>query len=231
MQSHVEDATLWRVTGLEILTFLGGCFLLGAGALAAVVFVSERRKHIFIEAVAAHLAKVEDVESGDVERPLSFTLKGTRVRAVVRGDVEVWQLERVDVQIFTSAATGAFAGPFAIVENAWHAPDVRTMASVDALTPRLAVYSRDERGARGLLCRARADLCSVLGRRTRRCVVGPGRAFLEVTRRGLAVEELEDALMRLEALLAVVAGEAPRLLPMPTAARAVAGPAGALVPC
>lgn len=220
------------MTGLEILTLLGGCFLLAAGGLAATVHVTEQKKRRFLRHVAAALAVVNDVESGDVERPLSFTVRGIRVRAVVRGDVELWQLERVDMVIATSGASGSFVGPFAIVQRDWHAPDVRALSSVEPLRPGLEMFARDEAAARGLLSRARSDLCAVLGRHTRRCVVGPGRAFLEISRRGLAVDELEDALLRLDGLLAVIAGQSPRLLPADAAAgHAVAGPHGALVPC
>jgi hypothetical protein len=215
------------VTGLEVLAILGGCFLVGASALAAWVHAGERRKRLFLAHVSTYVAEVDDVVSGDVHRPLSFTVEGTRVRAVLRGDVEVWQLERVDA--------GIQATPLAVVQRHWHAPDVRSLPTVDALNPRLDLYAGDERGARTFLARARGDLCSVLGRRTRRCVVGPGRAFLEVSRRGLAVEELKDALARLDGLIAVLAGQAPRLSALGTsgaegAEHGVAGPGGAVVP-
>ncbi len=218
-ERHTED-----VAGFEILfTF----FLLAAGgaaALAMTAVIGERRKRRFVARVAAGLdTQVLDVESGDITMPLSFTVCGVRIHAAVRGDVEVWQLERAD---------RSFAQPpFAVVYRDWLAPDARGLAPVGDLTSRLLVYGGDTDSARGILAAARAQLANVLGRRTRRCLIGDGRAFLEVTRRGLAVDDLKDAILRLDALLAVLAGgDALGLLPPSAGGAAVAGPRGIPIP-
>lgn len=211
------------MTGLELLAFFGGCLVLAAVTTASCVHVGERRKREFLAAVRSFMDEVHDVESGDVDHPLSFRVGNIRARAVIRGDTELWQLERVDEAITSS--------PIAVAQRDWRAPDVRTLASVGALTPRLELFAGDLALGHGLLARARADLCRVLGRRARRCVVGPGRAFLEVTRRGLRLEEFEDGVARLDGLLTIVAGGTPRILEEPRPAdRAIAGPSGALVP-
>lgn len=224
------------MTGLELLAFFGSVFALGVGALATAVHLGERKKHAFVARAAGVLgprAPLRDVESGDVERPLSFSLGATRVRAVVRGRVELWQLEHLDDAI--AVAT------LAVVQRGWHAPDVRQLSPVTSLTPRLQVYAADSAAAHELLAGARAELCAVLGRSTRRCILGQGRVFLEVARHGLTLEELRDGICRMRGLLAVVAGEEPDAIPDPSAealpgghagtrSGAVAGPGGALIP-
>lgn len=222
------------MTGIELVAFLGSCFALVACAATGAVHIHERRKGAFLRRLrhalgsADALDALEDVQSGDVEHPLSFTYRGVRVRALVRGRAEVWQLERIDDTLRPTA----LADTLAVVQRGWHAPDVRRLAEVGGLTPRLCVYAEDTRGARRLLERVRGDLCTVLGRRTRRCVVAPGRVFLELSRHGFAVEELKDALCRLDALLAVLLGEEFPVLPelTETSLCAVAGPGGALIP-
>lgn len=210
------------MTGLEVLVFLMGCFVVSASAMVARVWHVERRKRLFLNRVATSLFIPMDVESGDLGQPLSFTLDNVRVCALLRGDVEVWQLERHDGGIAHAAV--------ALVDCDWHAAaDVRAMPTVGALTPRLAVRADDERNACGLVSRARAELASLLGRRTRQCVVGDGRAFLEVSRTGLSVAELRDAMLRLNGIVSVLAGRHV-FLPTPSSQHAIAGPNGVPIP-
>lgn len=212
------------MAGLEILAALFSLFGCAVACVIYTAFVDEHRKRRFLGSVTELLEPVVDVESGDISLPLSFTVGDVRVQAALRGDVEVWQLERNDVAITGSA--------FAVVYRGWRAPDARDLAEVGDLGARLLVYAGDDGGgARRLLARARADLSRVLGRRTRRCLVGKGRAFLEVTRRGFAVDDLRDAIVRLDALLAVLAGLDPHVTATTSSGQAaIAGPSGVPVP-
>ena len=200
--------------------------LLGSivGAVFTVAFVDERKKRRFVATVAGVLAaRVDDVESGDLVRPLSFKLGSVHVHAAVRGDVEVWQLEDKDGD--------AGDGIVAVVYAGWRAPDARALSPIAEITPRLHLFADDEAKAHTLLARSRTELAYVLGRGTRRAIVGGGRAFLEVTRRGYLLDELADALARFDAVRAVVAGRRPSLpSTAPSSERAVGGPAGVPIP-
>ena len=210
------------MTGLEILFLLGGAFTAAGLTLSSVVFMQERRKRLFVGVVQYELeAPVVDVESGDIALPLSFTVGDVHVSAALRGDVEVWQLSRTDAALDDARV--------AVVYEDWHAPDVHDLSDIGPLTSRLELFADDVAGGRRLLLRARADLASVLGRGARRCVVGGGRAFLEVTRRGLMVEELREALVRFRALLAIVGGGSV-FFPGEPSDHAIAGPLGVPVP-
>lgn len=210
------------MTGLEVLAFLMSCFVVGAGAMVCRVAYEERSKRLFLNRVATSLHIPMDVESGDLGSPLSFTLDNVRVCALLRGDVEVWQVERHDTRLSTSS--------LALVDNDWHAAaEVRALPTVAALTPRLDVRSADEANAHAVVLRSRAELASILGRHTRQCVVGNGRAFLEVTRTGLRVDELRDALIRLNAVVGLLTGRHV-FIHAQSSGHAVAGPLGIPVP-
>ena len=210
------------MTGLEVLAFLMSCFVVSAAAMCARVLFVERRKRLFLNRVATSMYIPMDVESGDLGQPLSFTLDNVRVCALLRGDVEVWQLERYDQGIGHTA--------LALVDCDWHAAaEVRAMPAVASLTPRLAVRATDERSACSLITRARAELASLLGRKTRQCVVGNGRALLEVSRTGLSVSELSDAMMRLNGVIGVLTGRSV-FVPTPSSQHAIAGPNGVPIP-
>ncbi|HEY4223823.1 MAG TPA: hypothetical protein VGO62_20850 [Myxococcota bacterium] len=197
------------MTGFEILVVLGGLFGCAASALVAAALLSERGKRRFVALVQRDLeGGVSHVVSGDIARPLSFMLGAIHVHAMVRGDVEVWQLERRE---------GGAAPTLAMVYRGWRAPDTRELAPMGDVTAQLELLGDDEPCAKRLLARGRAEIARVLGRDTRRCIVGGGRAFLEVTRRGLRVAELAEALVRLDAIVDVVAGR--------TATRVLAGAA------
>lgn len=190
------------MTGLEILVVLGGLFSCAAGSLVAAALWSERKKARFVALVQRDLRElVSDVESGDIARPLSFMIGAIHVHAMVRGDVEVWQLERRELLPVDSAAPTV-----AVVYRGWRAPDTRELTSMGDVSAQLELLGDDEPGAKSLLARARTEIARVLGRETRRCVVGGGRAFLEVTRRGLRIAELAEALVRFDAIVDVVAG-------------------------
>ncbi len=210
------------MTGLEVLAFLMSCFVVGAGAMVARVALEERNKRLFLNRVATSLHIPMDVESGDLGSPLSFTLDNIRVCALLRGDVEVWQLERQDARLA--------APQFALVDCDWHAAaEVRAMPTVGSLTPRLDVRANDEHNAHAIVSRARAELASILGRHTRQCVVGNGRAFLEVTRSGLRVDELRDAMIRLNGVVGLLTGRHV-FIHAHSSGHAVAGPLGIPVP-
>lgn len=210
------------MTGLEVLAFLMSCFVVSAAAMVGRVCFVERRKRLFLNQVAISLYIPMDVESGDLGQPLSFTVDNVRVCALLRGDVEVWQLERYDRSIVDAS--------LALVDCDWHAAaEARALPMIASLTPRLVVRAADERSACSLIQRARAELASLLGRRTRQCVVGNGRAFLEVARTGLSVAELRDAMMRLHGIVSVFAGRSV-FVPTPSSQHAVAGPMGVPVP-
>jgi hypothetical protein len=210
------------VTGLEVLAFLMSCFVAGAGAMFARVAWNERNKRLFLNHVATSMHIPMDVESGDLGTPLSFTLDNVRVCALLRGDVEVWQLEHHDTRLA--------APSLALVDCDWHAAaEVRALPTVTSLTPRLDVRSADEHGAHAIVSRARGELASILGRHTRQCVVGNGRAFLEVTRSGLRVEELRDAMIRLHGVVGLLTGRHV-FIHAQSSGHAVAGPLGIPVP-
>lgn len=199
------------------------CFVVGAGAMVLRVAVEERNKRLFLNRVATTLHIPMDVESGDLGAPLSFTLDDVRVCALLRGDVEVWQLERRDPRLQAHSS-------FALVDCDWHAAaEVRALPSVTSLTPRLDVRAADARSANMIVVRARAELASILGRHTRQCMIGNGRAFIEVTRTGLRVDELRDALVRLNGIVALLTGRHV-FIQAHASAHAVAGPMGIPIP-
>jgi hypothetical protein len=210
------------VTGLAVLAFLmSGFAVCSAVALGHMCHV-ERRKRRFLDRVALSMNAPFDIETGDICRPLLFTVDNVRVGALLRGDVEVWQLERYDRRLQHTS--------LALVDCDWHADaEVRAMPTVASLTPRLCVRAVDERSACSLVWRMRAELASVLGRHTRQCVVGDGRAFLEVSRTGLSVDELGDAMMRLHGIICVLTG-CRVLVPMASSQQAIAGPMGVPIP-
>lgn len=209
---------------MGILTTL---LVLVSSGLAGCVYLNERHKRRFVARVHKRLASVAHVDSGDVSCPLSFTLGDTRVSAVLRGRCEVWHLERTDPSF-------AVPGVFAVVQEGWRAHETRCFAAEGAVTPRLGLYSTSSGRdfALHLVRERRGDLCHALGREARRLVVEPGRVFLEVDRRALDLDQLGAALARLQAVVDVVEGRPPRLLPAAGVASspAVAGPGGALVP-
>jgi hypothetical protein len=196
--------------GFDLLAFL---FTLGVSSSAAVVswlLLTEREKASFIQALASEgISFVGDIESGDLARPLAFTLltgsARVHVAAVMRGEHALWQLERTDVQL-------PLRGRVIVVDRGWRngCRDARGMEPLDcALPPRVLAFADDPEDARAklLIDDARLDLLSLLlGGDVRQCVLGPARMFLEVARSGFDVDEVRAALVRLAALHDVAHG-------------------------
>ena len=210
------------VLAIAALLFLVGCFTLGATALAASLSMSEWQKQHFIRHLATSCGPVMDVDCGDLSRPLAFSIAGTRVSAVLRGKTELWHLERFDRRIVSP--------PLCIVQRGWPLNE-RPGLVVEDLTPRLLCLWPEGMNVHGaLITRARTDLVMIMGRETRRLEVGSGRVFLEIDRRGLGLPELKEMMARLDDVVAVVSGGAPRLPSSTCTEAAVAGPMGVPVP-
>jgi hypothetical protein len=210
------------VTGLEVLLLIWLSTFAFAAPVAVWAIDREWGERKFLRSARRSSLRVEDVQIGGVDVPLTFMVTSsdgnrTRVSAVLRGDTPLWHLERV--------GDDPRVEPLVVVEKGWRAPEQADLPVVGTLSMRLEVKSNDSPTTRALIDRSGADLFRLLERNARRLVVNKGRAFLEVRRRGLDVREALDALCRLDGLIAVLKGER-YVLPEPEGER-VAAPDGA----
>ena len=189
------------MTGVEVLLFM----LLSAAAcgtaVAAALVHAEHHKRRFCAAFEGTLGlHVRGIESGDIATPLCFFLHDqTRaffVRAVLRGDAPLWQLE-LDVSPEHRLPQEAWA----IIASGWPAPTARDLVESVPLSATHAVHAARTDTSAHVVGEWGDALRALVPADLRQLQHRSGHLFFEFRRLGLHIEDLEAVLVCADAVV------------------------------